>query len=208
MNNHKITKIILIFTVCILFANCQPTVRFTNNKQNNNNNNSLAENRNAQKQNNQNITTENKNSQTKNVPQTNIPYNKPAKIIYPTSKIGKHSNKIISVAESWLGVPYLYGGTTRKGVDCSGFVRNVYSELGVNLPRTSREQFAFAIPVTKPTVGDLVFFSRNGRIHHVGIYTGNDNIIHSAINKGVRFESIKGNSLERTFTGFGRVNFG
>jgi cell wall-associated NlpC family hydrolase len=76
------------------------------------------------------------------------------------------------------------------------------------LPRTSGEQFVFAIPVNNPTVGDLVFFKRNGRIYHVGIYIGNDSIIHAAINKGVRVESIKGNSLERTLAGYGRVNFG
>ena len=192
MNKKRILNIILIFTLCFLFASCQPTVRFANNNQNN-----LIENR--EKNNTKN------DAETKT--QTNTHYDTPAKVIHPTSKIGKHSNRIISVAEGWIGVPYLYGGTTRKGVDCSGFVKNVYSEVGINLPRTSGEQFAFAISVTNPMIGDLVFFKRNGRIYHVGIYIGDDKIIHSAINKGVRIESMKGNSLEKTRAGYGRVNF-
>ena len=198
MDSRKILNVVFIFTVWFLFANCQPTVRFASNRQCDNNNktdNNLVENR-------------VKNDANKNIQQSNIHYAQPAKTIYPSSKINKHSNKIISIAESWIGVPYLYGGTTRKGVDCSGFVKNVYSEVGINLPRTSGEQFAFAIPVTNPAVGDLVFFKRNGRIYHVGIYIGNDSIIHAAINKGVRVESMKGNSLEKTRAGYGRVSFG
>ena len=202
MKIQKLLTIILIFGICLLLVSCQPSIRFASEKQANND-----------KQNNRNVVEKNENNDAKNV--ANVTqnsqnrgttfYNRPAQVIPPTSKIGKNSSQIVSIAKGWIGVPYKFGGTTRQGIDCSAFVRNVYSEIGINLPRTSGEQFAFATPTNNPVVGDLVFFRRNGRIHHVGIYIGNKQIIHSSINRGVMIESIVGNSLERTFAGYGRV---
>src|SRR5580658_6103892 len=68
---------------------------------------------------------------------------------------------IVTLARSWEGVPYLYGGTTRKGVDCSGLILNVCREAGVfTCPRTSEEQWAWCvhIPASEAGAGDLVFF--------------------------------------------------
>lgn len=91
-------------------------------------------------------------------------------------------------AHQYIGVPYKWGGTTSSGFDCSGLVRAVYRLNGINLPRTSLEQYNSGkfVSRTKLQVGDLVFFTNNGRdINHVGIYIGNHEFIH-APGKGKR----------------------
>jgi len=81
--------------------------------------------------------------------------------------------KIIKTARKYLGVKYRYGGTTRKGIDCSAFVKTVYKRNKVNLPRTSRQQYKVGKIVSKSKAkkGDLIFFSRPGTrgVGHVGI---------------------------------------
>lgn len=75
-------------------------------------------------------------------------------------KAGPSGAEIVSKARSWIGVPYLFGGTTRSGVDCSGLIMNVGQEVGLNPPRTSEEQWAWAEHITEAEAGagDLVFF--------------------------------------------------
>ena len=73
------------------------------------------------------------------------------------------------------------------------------------MPRSSAEQFTYLKPTKVPAVGDLVFFQKNGRINHVGIFIGDDEIIHSSSGKGVVKQKMKGTSLERTFAGYRKV---
>jgi cell wall-associated NlpC family hydrolase len=94
--------------------------------------------------------------------------------------------KVLESAYSYLGTPYRYGGTTPHGFDCSGFVRQVFSENGISLGRSSRDQALDGKKVSlsdlKP--GDLIFFNMNRRnrllIDHVGLYVGNGQFIHAA----------------------------
>ena len=92
------------------------------------------------------------------------------------------------IASRYLGVTYVYGGSSASGLDCSGFVSIVFRELGVTLPRTSFEQFAAGIAVSQADLesGDLVFFDTLGRgaVSHVGIYLGGGEFIHAASNPG------------------------
>lgn len=114
----------------------------------------------------------------------------------------KHSNtidNILSEAESYLGTPYRFGGTSRSGIDCSAFVLSVFgAAAGMDLPRVAAEQSqeGDAVERTELQKGDLVFFShRRGRISHVGIVEevtpeGEIKFIHAATSKGVMVSSL------------------
>ncbi len=94
----------------------------------------------------------------------------------------QHKAVLIPVAESALGTPYKYGGTTEEGFDCSGFVRWAYSHVGIQLPRTAREQSKTGQAIKKQEdlqVGDIVAFYNRKRGYHTGIYVGEGKFIHS-----------------------------
>ncbi len=78
---------------------------------------------------------------------------------------------IAGIAQSLLGIPYVYGGATPSGFDCSGFTSYVYARAGISIPRTASAQQAAATRVSNPQPGDLVFFGYPA--YHVGIYVGN-----------------------------------
>ncbi len=93
-----------------------------------------------------------------------------------------------NVLSPWLGTPYLLGGNTKEGTDCSGFVSSVYMEKErMPIPRTSAEEFEKGKYVAKNDliIGDLVFFGNRFRVSHVGIYVGKGNFIHASTSKGV-----------------------
>lgn len=101
---------------------------------------------------------------------------------------------LLQEAETYLGTPYRYGGTTRRGIDCSAFVKNVFSMFNKNLPRVSADQAreGYRVSTDELKEGDLVFFATKGRgrVTHVGIVHGkNENgvvqFIHSSTSKGV-----------------------
>ena len=116
-----------------------------------------------------------------------------------------HSNtidNILSEAESYLGTPYRYGGTSRSGIDCSAFVLSVFgAAAGMELPRVAAEQSqeGDSVERTELQKGDLVFFSHGGRrISHVGIVEevtaeGQIKFIHAATSKGVMVSSLDDN---------------
>jgi len=102
-------------------------------------------------------------------------------------------------AERFVGIPYQWGGdNVVEGMDCSGFVRAVYNLCGVNIPRTTREQFRTGDSVGRESLrdGDLVFFgSSEDAINHVGIYVGNNRFVHAPR----RGDEIKFSSLDETY---------
>lgn len=81
------------------------------------------------------------------------------------------SGGVLGIAAGFAGTPYVYGGTTPSGFDCSGFTQYVFGQIGINLPRTAEQQRQFATPVSTPQPGDLVFFGAPA--YHLGIYAGN-----------------------------------
>ena len=103
---------------------------------------------------------------------------------------------VVSTGDDFLGVPYVYGGATPRGFDCSGFVLYVFNRHGVRLPRTSRQQAQVGrkLPTTVGALqpGDLIFFSTSGsRVDHVAMYAGDNRMIHSSSSGGgVRFDDL------------------
>ena len=103
----------------------------------------------------------------------------------PVLGAGGGSAAIVGIALKYLGVPYVWGGTTPAGFDCSGLAQYVYAQAGISIPRTSKEQFAAGTHVPADSLGalqpgDLVFFGTNGDpslVHHVGIFIGKDQYV-------------------------------
>lgn len=90
--------------------------------------------------------------------------------------VGPGLGDVVEQAEDWLGVRYVFGGCSRRGVDCSCLVQLVYRAVGVNLPRVAADQFNATIRLSREDLqpGDLVFFANTYMpgISHVGIYIG------------------------------------
>lgn len=104
-----------------------------------------------------------------------------------TTDSGNSSKRtqIVAYAKDLLGVRYVYGGTSRSGFDCSGFVWHVFNHYGIKLNRVASDQATQGTKVSKSNLqlGDLVFFDTNGgmnHINHVGIYIGNGSFIHAS----------------------------
>ncbi len=119
--------------------------------------------------------------------------------------------RIASAAEAYRGVPYLYGGLDRSGLDCSGLVYvSLRDSLGERIPRTVRTLHAWVDPVPRRDLqpGDVVFFDTVGRLTHVGIYLGEGRFIHAA-SEGARTGVIESSLDEaywvRTYSGAGRI---
>jgi cell wall-associated NlpC family hydrolase len=91
------------------------------------------------------------------------------------------SNAVIAYASNFLGTPYLWGGTTPAGFDCSGFTQYVYRHFGISLGRTTKNQIYNGVGVSRDQLqpGDLVFYGKGGVPNHMGIYVGNGMYIHS-----------------------------
>ena len=85
---------------------------------------------------------------------------------------------VVGIAMQYLGTPYVYGGSSPSGFDCSGFVMYVYAKVGVSLPHNAAAQYGYGVPVDRSQLqpGDLVFFNGLG---HNGIYIGGGQFIHS-----------------------------
>ena len=114
---------------------------------------------------------------------------------------------LLGTAKSFLNVPYLWGGKSKLGFDCSGLIQTVYKKLGVDLPRDSSGQIKsknlIETKYSNIQIGDLLFFSKNAIINHVAIYFGNGQIIHSSGN--VKIEKLEKNiklfdSLHKIFS--------
>jgi cell wall-associated NlpC family hydrolase len=90
----------------------------------------------------------------------------------------RSGRQVVEIALKHVGTPYRWGGASPGGFDCSGFVRYVYSRVGVSLPHNAVKQYQYGRPVPKDDLqpGDLVFFDR---LRHNGIYIGNGKFIHA-----------------------------
>ncbi|KRN12658.1 peptidoglycan DL-endopeptidase cwlO [Fructilactobacillus fructivorans] len=120
-------------------------------------------------------------------------------------KASTNADQVVNIGKQYVGTPYVWGGSTPAGFDCSGFVQYVFGQAGYSLPRTTYSQYSATqhISSSQAQKGDLVFFSQGGDLYHVGIYLGNGLML-DAQNRGV-----VNNDSVSYFSGtmlFGRVN--
>jgi lipoprotein Spr len=116
--------------------------------------------------------------------------------------------KLFQFVYDWVGTPYRFGGSSRKGIDCSAFTKEVYSKVfDITIRRNSRDIFSMVSPVGKDELkeGDLVFFKIHSRsISHVGIYLGNNKFAHAS-SRGVAVSNLNDEYYSRYFFKGGRM---
>ncbi|MGQ7118302.1 bifunctional murein DD-endopeptidase/murein LD-carboxypeptidase, partial [Escherichia sp. HC-CC4] len=102
-------------------------------------------------------------------------------------------SRIMDQYADWKGVRYRLGGSTKKGIDCSGFVQRTFREqFGLELPRSTYEQQEMGKSVSRSNLrtGDLVLFRAGSTGRHVGIYIGNNQFVHASTSSGVIISSM------------------
>jgi lipoprotein Spr len=116
--------------------------------------------------------------------------------------------KLFHFVYDWIGTPYRFGGSSKRGIDCSAFTKELYSEVfNLDIKRNSRDIFSMVSPVGKDELkeGDLVFFKiHSRRISHIGIYLGNNRFAHAS-SKGVAISSLDDAYYSRYFYRGGRL---
>jgi len=118
------------------------------------------------------------------------------------------SRRIIASSMNYIGVPYVFGGTSPSGFDCSGYVRYVFANAGIYLPRTADAQYEVGMPVSRGELipGDLVFFSTyDYGASHVGIYLGDGSFINASSSRGVAVDSLYSGYWGSCYIGARRV---
>lgn len=125
------------------------------------------------------------------------------------------SNELLTFAKKHLSLRYRSGGTSKKGFDCSGFVRYCFSQFGMLLPHSSAAQISHGLEITlgDAKAGDLIFFkghnANSQRVGHVGLIVDVKNnyvkFIHSAWNGGVRYDFLHADYYKKRFVGVRRV---
>lgn len=128
-----------------------------------------------------------------------------------SSNLTPSARALLSEADSWIGTKYTYGGMDRSGVDCSGFVHQVYKNaLNIKLPRNSAKQQEYCNSIRRGDlqVGDLVFFTVRGssKVGHVGIYIGEDKMIHASSSNGVIITPLDNPYFKSNYFSSGRIH--
>ncbi len=118
--------------------------------------------------------------------------------------------QLVNYAYNFLGTPYVWGGTSTSGFDCSGFTQYVYAQMGYSIKRTAQQQYNNnGYEVTDLQLGDLVFFSNTysySGVTHVGIYIGDNQFIHAANSgSGVKITSLSDDYYAARYVGARRI---
>ncbi len=116
--------------------------------------------------------------------------------------------RVLLLADRYKGVPYVFGGTNPRGFDCSGYIWYVFSQAGINLPRSADEQYAIGKSVSKKNLkpGDLVFFQTyTSGVSHSGLYIGNNQFISATSSRGVAIANIDDSYWGSRYIGAKRI---
>lgn len=121
-------------------------------------------------------------------------------------------SRLLRVVDSYLGVPYKWGGTTRRGMDCSAFTRAIFRETyGVELPRTSKQMYRLGQQIDDRRSlhpGDLIFFRdtyAGPGVSHVGIYIGDGRFAHASSSKGGTITPLEAAYFRQRYAGARRI---
>lgn len=111
---------------------------------------------------------------------------------------------VARIATAYLGVPYVWSGSSPSGFDCSGLVAYVYSRVGISIPHNAAQQFRYGTPVARAELiaGDLVFFDR---LRHNGIYLGDGRFVHATPPGGVRIARLDDDWFRQRWVGARRL---
>ncbi|PKP03837.1 MAG: hypothetical protein CVU11_06915 [Bacteroidetes bacterium HGW-Bacteroidetes-6] len=122
---------------------------------------------------------------------------------------GNEDVKFIEEIDTWLGTPYVYGGESKKGTDCSGMIQTMYKNLyGISLNRSANDMQKDVrfIDLNKACLGDILFFKINFQtVGHVALYLGNRRFIHATVNKGVMISCLDEDYYSKRYYKCGRI---
>jgi len=111
----------------------------------------------------------------------------------PSAIVAEAERGLRDAVDAWYGTPYVYGGSSTRGVDCSAFVQILYGDvLGVSVPRTTERQSRAGrtVSLDQAQTGDLVFFRPSRKQNHVGVYLGDGEFAHASTSQGVMVSSL------------------
>lgn len=120
----------------------------------------------------------------------------------------KQGLEIIATGKKYIGVPYVFGGTTPKGFDCSGFLQYVFKENGFLIPRLADEQYQLGLSAktSQLSEGDLVFFTTyTSGVSHCGFYVGDRKFLHASSSKGIRIDSLDSDYWKSRYFGAKKI---
>ena len=151
------------------------------------------------------------------IDESNMPLSRKAELLIKPDMAALGADEriitLIDSAYSYIGTPYKWAGTSRSGMDCSGFVSTAFSAINVPLSRSSLEMSTQGrdIPLSQAEVGDLLFFKTNrklNRISHVGIVVGvGDEVkfIHASVSQGITVSTLSENYWQKAYAKTSRV---
>lgn len=126
------------------------------------------------------------------------------------TEIERLSNLVLfRFIDEWWETRYRYGGTSKKGIDCSALTGLLLSTVyAIHAPRTARQQYASSEKISRDslTEGDLVFFNTTGGVSHVGMYLANDYFVHASSSNGVTISNLNDSYYSQRYIGGGRMN--